>query len=55
VRIALDLDPEVPVVLCDARHRESTKKVLTTLVEHVLHATTAAAAERGHGSSVPVR
>jgi signal recognition particle receptor subunit beta len=36
VRIALDLDPHVPVVLCDARERESVKQVLITLVEHVL-------------------
>ena len=36
VQIALDLDPDVPVVLCDARHRESAKKVLITLVGHVL-------------------
>jgi uncharacterized protein len=36
VQIALDLDPDVPVVLCDARHRESVKKVLITLVGHVL-------------------
>jgi signal recognition particle receptor subunit beta len=36
VRIALDLDPDVPIVLCDARRRESVKNVLTTLVEHVL-------------------
>ena len=36
VRIALDLDPQVPVVLCDARERESVKQVLITLVEHVL-------------------
>jgi hypothetical protein len=36
VRIALDLDPHVPVVLCDARERESVKRVLITLVEHVL-------------------
>jgi len=35
VRDALDLDPGVPVVLCDARDRESTKHVLLTLVEHV--------------------
>src|SRR5690348_12746225 len=34
VREALDLDPEVPVVLCDARKRESAKKVLITVVEH---------------------
>jgi uncharacterized protein len=52
VRIALDLDPEVPVVLCDARRRESTKKVLTTLVEHVLRSTSPTP---GRDSSVPVR
>ncbi len=36
VRTALDLDPHVPVVLCDARQPESVKNVLITLVEHVL-------------------
>jgi signal recognition particle receptor subunit beta len=36
VRDALDLDPGVPVVLCDARDRESGKVVFVTLVEHVL-------------------
>lgn len=36
VRIALDLDPGVPTVLCDARNPESVKQVLITLVEHVL-------------------
>lgn len=36
VRNALDLDPEVPVVLCDARDRRSGKDVLITLVEHVM-------------------
>ncbi|MFG3699360.1 ATP/GTP-binding protein [Micromonospora sp. NPDC047620] len=35
---ALELSPSVPVVLCDARDRESTKYVLTTLVTHVLTA-----------------
>ncbi len=34
VRTALDLDPDVPLMLCDARKRESAKKVLVTLVEH---------------------
>ncbi len=53
VRIALDLDPDVPVVLCDARHRESTKNVLVTLVEHVL--TTTVPAARGQASSAPAR
>ena len=36
VRIALDLDPDVPVLLCDARQRPSSKQVLVTLVEHVM-------------------
>ncbi|MEU9450175.1 ATP/GTP-binding protein [Streptomyces sp. NPDC048277] len=35
VRHALDLDPQVPLVNCDARSRESGKQVLITLVEHV--------------------
>jgi len=36
VQLALDLDPAVPVLLCDARRRQSGKEVLITLVEHVL-------------------
>jgi signal recognition particle receptor subunit beta len=36
VREALDLDPHVPLLLCDARDRESSKAVLIGLVEHVL-------------------
>jgi signal recognition particle receptor subunit beta len=36
VRTALDLDPEVPLVMCDARERESVKEVLVTVVEHAL-------------------
>jgi hypothetical protein len=36
IRIALDLEPGSPVVLCDARNRESAKEVLISLVEHVL-------------------
>jgi uncharacterized protein len=35
VRDALDLDPGVPVVLCDARELGSVKHVLITLVEHI--------------------
>ncbi|MCF3122428.1 MULTISPECIES: GTP-binding protein [Streptomyces] len=42
VRQALDLDSEVPVVLCDARDRESVKEVLIDVVEHAM--TSAAAA-----------
>jgi uncharacterized protein len=36
VRDALDLDSDVPVVLCDARQRESSKHVFVSLVEHVM-------------------
>jgi len=36
VRAALDLDPDVPIVMCDARSRDSAKEVLITLIEHVL-------------------
>ena len=35
VRRALDLDPHVPVVLCDARDRGSARSVLIELVEYV--------------------
>lgn len=35
VREALDLDPRVPLIDCDARSRESGKQVLITLVQHV--------------------
>ena len=36
VRVALDLDPRLPIIMCDARSRESAKEVLITLIEHVL-------------------
>ncbi|GIJ77516.1 hypothetical protein SAMN05443287_11238 [Micromonospora phaseoli] len=36
VQTALNLDPEVPVLLCDARQRDSAKEVLITLVEHAM-------------------
>jgi len=36
VRTALDLDSSVPVVLCDARQRSSSRDVLVTLVEHAI-------------------
>ena len=36
IRAALDLSPDVPLVLCDARDRESVKSVLITLLEHVM-------------------
>ncbi|MET8299434.1 ATP/GTP-binding protein [Streptomyces sp. NPDC005180] len=36
VRAALDLDPEVPLMMCDARDRESVKAVLVAVVENAL-------------------
>src|SRR6266700_1918173 len=36
IRIALSLAPAVPVVLCDARDRDSVKKVLVHLVRYVM-------------------
>jgi uncharacterized protein len=39
VREALDLDPGTPVVLCDAREKESVKDVLISVVEHAMLAT----------------
>ncbi len=35
VREALDLDPDVPVLLFDARDRHEGKRVLVTLIEHI--------------------
>ncbi|MFD3655962.1 ATP/GTP-binding protein [Streptomyces sp. NPDC058620] len=36
VQAALDLDPEVPVLLCDARDRPSVRDVLVAVVEHAM-------------------
>src|SRR6516164_7448448 len=36
VRSALDLDPDIPVILCDARQRSSARDVLVALIEHAL-------------------
>ena len=36
VRQALDLDDLTPILLCDARDRESTKQVLVTLLQHAM-------------------
>jgi uncharacterized protein len=51
IREALDLDGDVPVVLCDARLRESAKEVLITAVTYALarqEASQAPAAEPLH-------
>lgn len=36
IRHALDVDPAVPIVLCDVRDRESARRVLISLVEHAI-------------------
>jgi len=36
IRIALTLKPEVPVVMCDARERDSVKQALVSLVRYVM-------------------
>ncbi|MEW1700513.1 GTP-binding protein [Streptomyces sp. NPDC093249] len=48
VRGALDLDPEVELVMCDARNRESVKNVLVAVVEHAL-----VLADRSHATATP--
>jgi signal recognition particle receptor subunit beta len=50
VRLALDLDDRVPLVLCDARQRASAKQVLLELVGHAMALARAAAAERRYGT-----
>jgi len=42
LREALALNPEVPLIACDARHGESVIPVLITLVEHALRRATTA-------------
>lgn len=51
VREALAIPSRVPLILCDARKRESAKEVLVGVVEHamaMLHA------EREHGEFAPI-
>src|SRR5450432_96284 len=36
VRQALDLEPYIPIIMCDARHANSGRDVLVVLVEHAL-------------------
>ncbi|TDC67047.1 ATP-binding protein [Actinomadura sp. GC306] len=36
IRDALDVDPHVPVMLCDVRRRETARDVLVALVEHAV-------------------
>ena len=51
VREALAISSNVPLVLCDARHRDSVKHVLVSVVEHAM-ATLVAEHDRGHPAPV---
>ncbi len=42
VREALNIEPNVPLITCDARDRRSTKETLITLVEHAMSLRTSA-------------
>ncbi len=48
VQMALNLDPEVPVMLCDARSRQSGKEVLIALLEYVIRLRRGEPAGAGH-------
>ncbi|WP_089155224.1 GTP-binding protein [Micromonospora sp. NBS 11-29] len=49
VREALAISPDVPMVMCDARRRDSVKQVLVTVVEHAM---LRLQAEHGYPASV---
>jgi uncharacterized protein len=51
VRVATDVDPDVPVVAVDARDRESVKTVILTLLDVIL---ARARAARAAGGALPV-
>lgn len=38
IRAALELDPRIPIVLCDARERASATEALRSLIKHLLTA-----------------
>jgi signal recognition particle receptor subunit beta len=50
VRLALDLDPQIPLVLCDARQRASAKVVLLELVSHAMALARRGAPENGYAT-----
>lgn len=52
IRIALTLGPDVPIVMCDARDKDSVKMVLVSLVRYVMSARSQGQGQgRGHGQS----
>jgi signal recognition particle receptor subunit beta len=50
VSAALDLEPDTPVLLCDARQRASGKQVLIDLIEHASRRHAARVLARASGS-----
>jgi uncharacterized protein len=50
VRKALDIEPRRPVVMCDARRRESVRQALVALVQHALDVV--AAENREHNTPI---
>jgi signal recognition particle receptor subunit beta len=55
VRTALDLRPEIPLVRCDARDKDSSATVLVSLVEYVLAASHARKAQNNALPAQPMR
>lgn len=51
VQDALSIPPSVPLILCDARQRESVKSVLIAVVEHAM---AVLRSERRRGTAAPV-
>jgi signal recognition particle receptor subunit beta len=52
VREALAISPHIPLLLCDARERDSVRQVLVRVVEHAM--ATLVAENRGRGHPTPV-
>ena len=52
IRGAADLDPLVPVVLCDVRQRESCKSVLIVLLKYLIRLSTGNDGVRQHAPAV---
>jgi hypothetical protein len=52
IRLALDLDEDVPLVLCDARKQASVKNTLIRLVESIAAGNPATLAAQGHRLSI---
>jgi len=48
VQLALNLDPDVPVILCDVRRREDSKEILIALLEYAMKVRT-----RGRATAMP--